>query len=74
MRRYAAKREPRLAEPTRLLRLESRKGAAMDQKPYPAEKARGGEIVLTTPLRRIIFLAGLIGAVVLVFILMLTAH
>jgi hypothetical protein len=46
----------------------------MDQKPYPAEKARGGEIVLTTPLRRIIFLAGLIGAVVLVFILMLTAH
>jgi hypothetical protein len=23
-----------------------------DQKPYPAEKARGGEIILNTPLRR----------------------
>jgi hypothetical protein len=38
----------------------------MDQrKPYPAEKARGGEIVLNTPLRRAIFLSGLIGAVAL---------
>jgi hypothetical protein len=38
----------------------------MDQKPYPAEKARGGEIILNTPLRRAVFLAGLIGAFVLV--------
>lgn len=29
----------------------------MDKKPYPAEKARGGEIIL--PLRRFVFLAGL---------------
>ncbi len=43
----------------------------MDQKPYPAEKARGGEIVLNTRLRRAIFLAGLVGAVVLVIIMML---
>jgi hypothetical protein len=43
----------------------------MDQKPYPAEKARGGEIVLNTPLRRAIFLSGLIGAVVLVIVLMM---
>jgi hypothetical protein len=43
----------------------------MDQKPYPAEKARGGEIVLRTPLRRAIFLAGLIGAIALVIILTL---
>ena len=43
----------------------------MDQKSYPAEKARGGEIVLNTRLRRAIFLAGLIGAVVLVIIMML---
>ena len=43
----------------------------MDQKPYPAEKARGGEIVLNTPLRRAIFLTGLIGAVVLIVIMML---
>jgi hypothetical protein len=41
----------------------------MNQKPYPAEKARGGEIILKTPARRAIFLAGLIGAVVLVVIL-----
>lgn len=42
-----------------------------DQKPYPAEKARGGEIILNTPLRRAVFLAGLIGAVCLVIIMML---
>jgi hypothetical protein len=39
--------------------------------PYPAEKARGGEVVLKTAARRAIFLAGLIGAVVLVLILAL---
>jgi hypothetical protein len=33
----------------------------MDQKPYPAEKARGGEIILNTPHRRAIFPGGLIG-------------
>jgi hypothetical protein len=43
----------------------------MDQKPYPAEKARGGEIILNTPARRAIFLAGLIGAVVVALVLML---
>jgi hypothetical protein len=31
--------------------------------PYPAEKARGGEISLNTPVRRAVFLAGLLGAV-----------
>jgi hypothetical protein len=41
----------------------------MVEKPYPAEKARGGEIILNTPARRAIFLSGLIGAVVLVVIL-----
>jgi hypothetical protein len=43
----------------------------MDQKPYPAEKARGGEIILNTPARRAIFLTGLIGAIVLAVILMI---
>jgi hypothetical protein len=38
------------------------------QQPYPAEKARGGEIVLTTPLQRWVFVAGLVGAVLLVLI------
>ena len=37
--------------------------------PYPADKACGGEIILRTPARRALFLAGLIGAVLLVVIL-----
>ena len=32
---------------------------------YPAEKAKGGEIILRTPLRRAIFIGGLLGAVIL---------
>jgi hypothetical protein len=36
---------------------------------YPAEKARGGEIILRTPLRRAIFVAGLAGAAVLALLL-----
>ena len=39
------------------------------QNVYPAEKVRGGEIILTTPARRWIFIAGLAGAVVLVLAL-----
>jgi hypothetical protein len=39
------------------------------REPYPADKARGGEIILRTPARRALFLAGLIGAVLLVVIL-----
>lgn len=42
-------------------------------RPYPAEKARGGEIILRTPQRRIIFIAGLVGAVLLAFLLSLFA-
>ncbi len=37
--------------------------------PYPAEKARSGEIILRTPLRRTIFIAGLVGIVVLLILL-----
>jgi hypothetical protein len=37
--------------------------------PYPAEKARGGEIILRTPARRVIFFGGLIAFAVLVFVL-----
>lgn len=43
----------------------------MDHEPYSAEKARGSEIILNTPARRVIFLSGLIGAVVLVVIPMI---
>jgi hypothetical protein len=39
------------------------------KEPYPADKARGGAIILTTPLRRWIFISGLVGAVALVLIL-----
>jgi hypothetical protein len=37
--------------------------------PYPAEKARGGEIILNTPTKRWVFIGGLVGAVVLALIL-----
>ena len=43
----------------------------MDQKPCRAEKARGGEIILNKPARRIIFLAGLVGTIVLAVILVI---
>jgi hypothetical protein len=43
--------------------------AAPPKTPYPAEKARGGEIVLNTPARRAIFIAGLAGAVLLALLL-----
>ena len=42
--------------------------------PYPAEKARGGEIILNTPARRAIFIAGLVGAVLVVFLFGLLAR
>jgi hypothetical protein len=37
--------------------------------PFPADKARGGEIILRTPLRRAIFVGGLIGALILGLVL-----
>ena len=43
-------------------------------KAYPAEKARGGEVILKTPLQRWIFIGGLIGAVLLVLALALFAR
>lgn len=43
-------------------------------KPYPADKARGGEIILRTPLQRWVFIAGLAGAVLLVLALALFAR
>ena len=47
--------------------------APSPKEPYPAEKARGGEIILNTPGRRAIFIAGLLGAVVLAIVLGLVA-
>ena len=35
------------------------------RQPYPADKARGGEIILDTHVKRWVFAAGLIGAVIL---------
>jgi uncharacterized membrane protein YdcZ (DUF606 family) len=39
------------------------------KQPYPAEKARGAEVILNTPLRRWIFFGGLVGCIVLVLAL-----
>jgi hypothetical protein len=43
-----------------------REASGQSQQPYPyPHKARGGEIVLRTPLQRWVFIAGLAGAVLL---------
>jgi hypothetical protein len=47
--------------------------ASRSRQPYPAEMARGGEIILRTRLRRIVFIAGLVGLVVLLLFLRLLA-
>lgn len=41
------------------------------KEPYPAEKARGGVIILRTRTQRLIFAAGLAGAVLLALVLTL---
>jgi hypothetical protein len=48
-----------------------REASGRPQRPYPAEKARGGEIVLKTPRQRWVFVAGLVGAVLLVLVVSL---
>jgi hypothetical protein len=47
----------------------SRRDEPSRRAPYPADKARGGAIVLRTPLRKAIFFTGLIGAVILALLL-----
>ncbi len=37
--------------------------------PYPAEKVRGGEIILRAPLRRAIFIGGLTAMIIVVLLL-----
>jgi hypothetical protein len=49
-----------------------REGPAQ-QPPYPAEKARGGEIILRRRWQRIVFIGGLFGAVLLVLVLRVAA-
>jgi len=41
------------------------------KQPYPADRVRGGEIILNTPLRRWVLIGGLVAAIVLVLILSL---
>jgi hypothetical protein len=48
-----------------------REPSVRPQRPYPAEKARSGEVVLKKPLQRWVFVAGLVGAILLVLILSL---
>ena len=54
-------------------------GLAVPDKPeepfhYPAEKARQGEIILRKRWQRIVFIAGLVGFVVLALVWKLTAY
>ena len=49
------------------------KGETPEPPPYPAEKARGGEIILRTPARRAVFVGGLVGIGVLLLLLALLA-
>jgi uncharacterized membrane protein YdcZ (DUF606 family) len=44
------------------------KGELSEKRGYPAEKARQGTIALKTPARRWVFIAGLVGAVLLVLL------
>ena len=44
---------------------------APPRKGYSAKKARGAEIILRTPTQRVIFISGLIGAVVLALVLVM---
>ena len=39
------------------------------KEPYPADKARGAEVILNTPLRKGIFFGGIVGAILLVLVL-----
>lgn len=40
---------------------------------YPAEKARQGAIIFTKPWQRLVFMAGLVGAVLLLVVAMVLA-
>ena len=48
---------------------ERREARPHTSEPYPAEKASQGEIILRTPLRKAIFIGGLVGMVLLALIL-----
>ena len=43
------------------------------QRAYPTEKARQGEIVLRKPWMRVVFMAGLVGCVLLVLVIRIIA-
>lgn len=45
-----------------------------EQRGYPGEKARQGTIVLNTPARRWVFFGGIVGFVLLVFVMMLVVR
>jgi hypothetical protein len=47
---------------------------AEEPPPYPAEKARGGEIILRTRPQRWIFISGLVGAFLLAVLLSVAAY
>lgn len=46
----------------------------MEQTTYPAEKARQGEVILRTRPRQAIFIAGLVGIVLIAVLLVVLRH
>jgi len=46
----------------------------MEQTAYPAKKARQGEIILRTQTRRMIFIAGLVGIVLIAALWLAFSH
>jgi hypothetical protein len=48
-------------------------GTEPNPPPYPAEKARGGTIILRTRAQRVVFIAGLVGIVLVVLLTRLFA-
>jgi hypothetical protein len=47
------------------------KNRAAEPAPYPAEKARGGEIILRRPWQRAVFFLGLVAPAMLLLLLLL---
>lgn len=66
---YRRLKQIRFRTLSRMVREGPAEPAPPPQEPYPAEKARGGEIVLRTPARKVIFLAGLVGALLLALVI-----
>ena len=64
---------PQPPPPPKATQRQSRMRPVEEPKPYSAERARGGEMVLRRPARRFILIAGFVGLILLVLLLRLWA-